>query len=87
MATPADLLDPDTAVSYSGLVDIPTATGQVDEHDDFRGAISTMITAHRGGITRGDLPRDEQPPQRLASLRRGTHWQHVAAPDGSGSAP
>ncbi len=44
MATPTDPFDPQSVMSYGGLVDPSTATGQVDEESDWRGAVRAMLT-------------------------------------------
>jgi hypothetical protein len=45
MATPTDPLDPQPVMSYGGLVDPSTATGQVDEESDWQGAVGALLTA------------------------------------------
>ena len=44
MAAPTELLDPQSVMSYGGLVDPSTATGQVDEESDWRGAVAALLT-------------------------------------------
>jgi hypothetical protein len=73
MATPTDPLDPQSVMSYGGLVDPSTATGQVDEESDWRGAIAALLTATVAPDTTEKAAR--KPPAHLAHItrRRGAY--------------
>jgi hypothetical protein len=76
MATPIDLLDPPAVMSYGGLVDPATATGQVDEESDWCGAVAALLTASVA-LERyeGRLHRSGEPAARMAHItgRRGAY--------------
>jgi hypothetical protein len=74
MATPTDLYDPSALLTEGGLVDAATATGQVDETNDWCGAVAAMLTV--------TLMREERAVERSARavrsapLRRGADWRY-----------
>ncbi len=74
MATPTDLYDPSAHLSNGGLVHASTAAGQVDETDDWRGAVTAMLT-----VTLMREERAERRPRtvRPAPLRRGAEWRYA----------
>ena len=67
MAAPTELLDPRSVMSYGGLVDPSTATGQVDEESDWRGAVAAMLTASVGS----DLKEER------AARKPAAHMAHI----------
>jgi hypothetical protein len=81
MATPIDLLDPTVVMAYSGLVDASTAKGQVDEADDWCGAVAAMLSVNlmggRTAVRARRLDRLETPRHRTAPLRKGAEWRYA----------
>jgi hypothetical protein len=73
MATPTDPLDPQPVMSYGGLVDPSTATGQVDEESDWRGAVGALLTASVAPYSTANAAR--RPAAHMAHItrRRGAY--------------
>jgi hypothetical protein len=64
-----------------GLVDASTTEGQVDEGDDWCGAVAAMLTVNLTGV-RGvarsrRLDSLDEPRTRAAPLRIGTEWRYA----------
>jgi hypothetical protein len=75
MATPIDLLDPPTVMSYSGLVDASTAEGRGEETADWGDAIAAALVAHPADATAPGAQPAERSPKHLAHItsRRGAY--------------
>ena len=75
MATPIDLLDPPTVMSYSGLVDASTAEGRGEETVDWGGAIAAALVADPADATTAAPRSGRRSPKHLAHItsRRGAY--------------
>ena len=76
MATPIDLLDPPTVMSYAGLVDASTVDDRVDDVAGWCGA--SAVLAARLGYAPGLQRAEPTVAQRAAPMRRGTQWRRAA---------
>jgi hypothetical protein len=75
MAAPTDIYDPSAVLSYGGLVDASTAAGQVDETDDWCGAVAAMLTLT---LMREERMGEHRPRAvGSAPLRRGAEWRYA----------
>ncbi len=75
MATPIDLLDPPTVMSYAGLVDASTAEGEEEDHPDWGVAIAATLGGDTGEPSAVGADRDSRPARHLAHItrRRGAY--------------
>jgi hypothetical protein len=73
MATPTDPLDPRPVMSYGGLVDPSTATGQVDEESDWQGAVGALLTASAVRATTEPAARNPAAHMAHITRRRGAY--------------
>ncbi|MDQ6855697.1 MAG: hypothetical protein M3Z57_01315 [Candidatus Dormibacteraeota bacterium] len=73
MATPTDPLDSQAVMSYGGLVDPSTATGQVDEESDSQGTVAALLTATAPADTRERATRKPAAHMAHITRRRGAY--------------
>ena len=73
MATPTDPLDPQPVMSYGGLVDPSTATGQVDEESDWQGAMAALLTASGAPDAQESTARTPAAHMAHITRRRGAY--------------